>query len=549
MAEAGGGINIPSFLQRAFDDAGDSITSTLQDVTGVMKQGTQSVEAQSAAIQDSAKAKNEVARLTALARLKRETADKQASAAIGTNPEASSYIIAAMSDSILNIKAELDQRDTALQEKLDTKFGDDPVGWIVNQFTIPGDIVAYEHRQKKLIETGEVMDKAIARTTANAAMNAAIDAGTGMEKIAAEENQNLAEARIKVETANQNLVQMNLQGINIRRAVNKEQFDMTIAANNADVQQQQLQLSRSHLQIAQRSADLQEFMKTLAIDEKTEKAELLAVQQNKLDRTTATLGMPRMSVAEYRTLTGKRKDLLQDAMGDVDIEEGRLGFNAAAALQTANGLNMPLTPGGNIVREKLIGWMAGVEAADPTWKTKDPGQKNLAIQKEIETRLKAEAKNVPDEDGVYSPPPLSAVLKIPAVASMGIAKDLSVLGASQNYKTSATDIFRIVSEKIVNSKSPEEKSQLIKQTAAEIATMYEAISVDNRTQRLYKKLVIPPLTPATGFNVNVYTGSGWSGSQMINMMDKAQVENALIRRAVRAEADASTGLNPPQGVQ
>lgn len=537
MAEAAGigGVNIPDYLKTALTKAAGTVSDTFTDVSSIMTQAGSTSVAEQAAMKESAAAKSEVERLQTARKLSKEAANKAQIAEFGTNPEASSYVLSSMAHSLIQQHGELIQRDKALQSKLDTKFGDDPIGWLTNQFTIPGDVLAFAHKAEALDRTNAVMEKLLARSKDVVALNAAIDSGTNLEISAALEKQNMNEAIVRSSEAQQRLQTMNLNAVNIRRATTMDSVRIMLDAQNMDFKVQELQLQRAAGWRAEQALVLQREMKELAMDEKLEKMETKVILQKKLNNIAAVTGSKPITVGEYMAASGKTRDMYERLMTDPDIENQRIGYNTAVAVETANQYNFPLTPGINYVRDKLIKIAATAPALIPVGQTPydklKPAEQLAVTQKAYEAAIAKERLAIPIEGGIYSPPSLSKVLEIPTVQMLSLAKDLSPLAQNKETPTDPGLLFATAIDKINRGESTP------KQMAAELKFIFTAISMDNNTQRDYKRLVLPPLTEKAGYKMNVYTGKGWKGLENLDLTNNIQVENALMRQIAQQALD------------
>lgn len=546
MAEAiPGGLNIPSYLRNALSNAQTGIQSTLTDVSDVMASLATSSANEQTATMEGARAGSEAAKLTAARKLQKESDNKAATAEIGTNREASSYIIAAMSHDIISAQQELRQRSKAVQEKIDTKFLDDPVGYIGNQFTIPGDLLSLQVKEEQWKRDHAVMQALLATSKDIVALNNAIDSGTSLEIAAALEKQNLAAAQASVAEQQIKLGKMNLEGANIRRAGTMEQAQLVIAAQAADATQQRLQLERSAGARAERSLQLQEEMKGYALEERLarkeereQKVEVRAIVQNKLINLAKLTGSNPMTVLEFEKLSPQKRAELETLMSDPDIEEQRLGYNTAVAVSRADTFNFPLNPGMNYVRDKLHAVTATAPASIPAdktpWEKLKPAEQLAVTQALLQKKVIDERRNVPYEGGIYSPPSLSATLSIPLVSQMALAKELAPIAAvDKTAPTSADVILQAAVDKVKRGEASPA------QMAAEFTAMYQLIAADNNTQRAYKRFVLPPII--NNYSTGVHIDPSFRGKpEIVNTLDAGQIENAIWRKAV------AQGLGKPQ---
>lgn len=218
-----------------------------------------------------------------------------------------------------------------------------------------------------------------------------------------------------------------------------------------------------------------------------------------------------------------------------DLANGVLGSTPYTALDTANKYVVNGAPGLNQVRTKLTETVANFAANDPTWHSKNPGERDAVGSKIINEATRKELTGIPDEGGIYSPPSLQMTLAIPKVQSLSLTQDLAPIAvADKLYPTKSNDIFTAAINRIESGKSD------VKTMAKEISTIYQSVQVDNNTNRQYPKLAIQPLDPKTGYRVNVYNGvSGWGGIKNVDAINPVAIEGTLMRILIERQAAAA----------
>lgn len=476
---------------------------------------------ESSAIMEQATAAAEVLAIDERQKLAKTAKSQRSAAIIGTDPDATTSILQSMMGTIHGISGELDVRDAAIQKKLDTGFMDDPLGWIVNQFSLPGDVVAYNNRLQKLNEKEELLGRLQEKTKNQIQINENISANTSEEKIAAMNVANMAIAKAKVAQSEQALAKAGLDTMSIRMAANGQQWQMAVGLNNAMNQEQHLVLARSANTIAQRNLELNTELKNLQIQASENVQEAKAALQSKLDKATGVLGMNRITVAEFQMLSGPVKNILESAAADPNIEQGMIGRNMADSIAKANSVNAPLTPGINGVRRILTNIKGGVlKDNENTWKSFTPEVQEQKVQEKYEVRIKQEIANIPDAEGIYSAPSLVKVLEIPMVASTTIGKTLAPLAKILDYPTKSAELFTTGLNLITTGKLTPD------QAADELSGIYTSIVVDNNQQRAYQRLSVPR---QKSFNASIQTSAGWGGSTTLDLSNREAVKNAYIR--------------------
>lgn len=512
----------------------DNINASLIDAGKILDSANAANAQAQAATSEDAQAQVIINTVQMNARLKTQQRTASEAAFFGTDPDADTYMVKALGDDIRTTQADIMQRDKMINEKMNTSFFDDPISYIANQFSLPTDVASRNARVSQLEQREETLSKLNALTTEAGQKNMTIEQNITAATVNASNTKLLNAAIIANANSQKEIAQLGLTGINVRMAGNKQQFDAVVAGHNANVQEQGLSLQKAQFGLAQqreaREAEAQKsrleldtLIKQSTIEDKQKKAESEALLQDKLNRATSTFSMAPITLNEFKLMSGKQRDKLEQMMMDPDVQNGRAGPTPAAALDTMSGLNIPGNPGLNMTRSKLIAiQVAEKEKLGQMLHSMKPEEVQMKVNKGIEDTVKKEANNIPAVGGFYSPPPLQKVLTIPAVAATSLAQELAVFGKDPQAATDANMIFRVAND--LAAKDPSKIPQL----ANEIATIYAAINVDNNTTHQYNKLALPAL-PSNQFKTQVQTGKGWSGAEVINMANKVNVEATLIR--------------------
>lgn len=540
-------LHIPDYLKSALNDAAGVISDSFMDLGQIMRSGQQASQAEQEAIKERAQEQNNAARFAASKKLALEAANKIQSAQFGTNPTAESYVLASMAEDIFSIKRELDTRSKAIQGKLDTKFLDDPVNFIANQFTVGADIVGYAHRADALKLTSDVMDSMLHKSQAAVALNNAIDAGVSLEQVSALEKANLADAAVKVADVQHKMAAMNLTGLNIRKATSMDQVQLMVAANNAEANYQRLEMDKAAAIRAEMSLQLQKEEAAYRRADKQERDEDIAYQQRKLDRVTETAGMNKISVRELKGMNPKTREFLEAAMFDPDFQSGKLGANTAVAIQRANQYLPSLPAGMDYLRDIIMDITAKTPTKNPGYERLSPAEQLALQQKDIETKRKAELESIPPTKGFYSPPPLAKILELPMVKVLPIAAVLASYATTPEYPTDPSMIWKAVDGMVATGKLTSA------QAAANLDVMFAQVQVANNTDRIYKRLAIEMLSDKTGYKMTTYTGAGWGSAQVVDYRNRAQMENIFERNKARRSYMMTTQgpvpVDPTRGEQ
>lgn len=555
-APAGGGNavnNAAVDIMGAFSKAQQAVGSAQADLAQQQQKLNKGGEAQQDAIKAGGEAAVAIQTETEKAAIKLQTQRSAVAAEWGANPDAPSYVLGRMAMDVLAIDKELDTRYNKLQgqrssieEKQNTGIFPNPLDWIYSSLTLPSDIEAfnlsagsYNLAKERQSEKLELTRQLIARSSEEGTLLATINTGASETRLAAMNAATKAKADADVALSQMNLAKLGIDVLNIRAALDERSFTNTIALNNALGERERLQLSRTAEQRAIESHNLQmEVSKWTLEDKKGNRAaedELTA----RLNRATKVYGIAPLTWTQLKLMPdGKMRAELEKLMIDPDVQEERAGHNPVDAVMRLNNLNARSTGADGLTR-KAIGDMILAGHQDPTVQMLKGPEQLYAIQKQVETRLNTELRNIQMEGGVYSPLPLKGTVTIPAVQALKISQGLNPLAAAnEQYRTKADDVVNIAIDMI-------QKGDLNEAAAAkEISILYKAMQTEMNTTKQFSKFAVPRLDDKTGYKQTV-TGSftSWKGSQVLDMTNQAAVENFLTR--ARISRDLATGLNTP----
>jgi hypothetical protein len=465
--------------------------------------------------------------------LNRAGRNQEAAAFFGVNQEASNSIVQAFAQDLIERDKELTASGNDIKARQQRSFGDDPLGWIYDQFALPEEIAAHNTALSEFERKAETLQKLGTLADAQIARNNAIDANTSaaISRMAADKA--LATAEINAQNARQKAMQMGIQLGSVRLATTQQAFSNMVAVHQAGVAVQHLQLSRQTLDLNREQKELQRKNLELMIEKKDEDAQARAELQANLDRATGILGLRRVTVAEYDHAPQKTKSALFDVMSDPNIAQGRLGYDTVDALETANNLNAPLTPSVTEMKKVLTKWTAQVATSDPTFNALKPDQKHVKTQEYIAGKVKIEANDIPEVGGIYSAPSLSSVGQIPVVTETILWKSTfaPIAAAQKNKPTSPQAFFDAAASLVLDGKMD------IERASTEIATTFKAVAMDNTQNRDYNRFALPI---QNNYRTSIAVHGGLVDRvKVIDMSNPTEVKNALMRNLAMEKASKS----------
>lgn len=540
MAQPAGNLDIADLIS-AKSALTDSITASYGDLLNSRKDLLDLGARQKEGIKQVSEGEVEKNVAEQKAEIAKKAHNTQAASIFGTNPDASSYILAAMSEDVLNIEKDLSNRDKMIQQKLDTGFADDPLGWFVNQFTIPADIAAYNNRVGTLNQKNDMMKSMLTKTTEAYAVNAGIDTAASVEKLNALNKITLGKAQVDMANSEAMVAQLGLSQLNIKNALDERQFQAVVQTQNAQVRLAELALAQSRESREREEGVLKQELQRLQITAHKDDLENKAMFQAKLDKATDTFQMARVPLKEFLTWTGARKDVMDRLMSDPDVQNrGIMANSPAKAVEMFNAMGTTGSPGANIIRKQLTTISNEVaETNSALWKNKTPAEKFELIDKKAEAIIKREYANTPNTGSIFSPPPLAAsITTSPSVQTSALAQALApIAAADKNAPTDASLIYKTALDLVASGKvTPED-------AAHQATLLYQGVVSSNNFNRPYSRFA---LEGPTEFKTNVYTGNGWTGSKIMTLTNEAEWQAALTRGAIAAKKPSAETFGIPQ---
>lgn len=542
-------------LKTGFSAAASQVSDSVGDFMNIMSRATATKAAAGAATMGAASAEATVSDLEEEQAIAHKQANSGAIAALSTNRDASSALLATLSAGIVNGQQDIDARAKMIDQKIDVGITDDPLQWLANKFTLPVDIAGYNARVSQQNQRQAAMTSAEALLSKDAADISTIDSSDSISMLAAKHQVILNKAAAAVAESKYQLAGLGIEALNARNAATTDVFNMQDRLYGAVVQGVSLQQKEVELNI--QSADEKQRVRTNDIADQyrqTQEGDIKLRDQYRsdfqaaIDKTTAVLGMQKISIDMIPNLRPDMKQALFNAMSSVITDQNgftTLGAAPVLAMNNVADLNAPLTPG----TRKTYDFMRSV--ADPTIQqlakagTKINTQEaQVAINSAIVSEANRQKANIQPTGGVFSPPPLSAVLNSPSLTNvwkLGLRPELQALAtANPAHETDANEILTVAALKIAGGK------ETLEQAAADISTIYTHIKMDNEFQHRYTLFgIVPP----DGFNTQVNTGGmSFRATAIYDMTNQVQMQNALLQ-IMRSQQLTGAGLTSGAGLQ
>lgn len=513
-----------SGLIDSFSTAKDAILQGVNNIVGAVSQGKKAYAGEQQAIQRGGEAAASVSDIDQAAALKAKMDTANVTAQLGTNPDASTFILGQLGQKNIELQKDVQARYEDIGKRQDVAPWDDPIQFLFNRLVLPYKQEALKTKQDQLQEQMGFTKGVQEQTTQAAANMNAIDTAASSQLLAAKHQQILAETELRANNAMADAAKFTISAVSPMLAANSEQFDLLYKLNTAQVQNRDLQLAEGRFGLEKTQKELYDFNKQLQIEARQDDLNAKAAITTKLGNVAAVTGTNALSYPEFEKLSAPARMQLEKLMSDPNFDKGRLGFTPAEALSVANEFEFPLTPGANIVRKALVGIEQGVISQNSaTWKSFPQDVRNNLVNGAIQDTANKEIKNIPAEGGIYSPPPLNSILSIPSLQKLPLSAALAPLANNKQYAMKADDIM---SEAFKMVKKPED----IPAVAAQVSQLYKGVIQANQSTKQYSLFALPELSEQSGFHTMVHTNYGWKGFETMDMTNQAAVTAALTRQ-------------------
>jgi hypothetical protein len=541
-----GFIDLPS-LMAASTGAVSSFRASQADADAATASARRAAETDQAGIEASTTAKQAINDIEGAANATRQAHVSAATEAWGTNPNAASYVIDKMGTDILAREQDIANRQDMITKKLDVNFLDDPLQWMVNQFTVPFDQQALEGAQAAVDEKKNVATMLLAKTTQIAASDAIIDEASAT-KVAAQKNAELAgQAMQQVAKSQTELARLGLTAASIKNANSRDSLDALMRYQSAVAQNSQLQMEREKVDIAKQSLEINRAYKdvaTQAAQGNLDGQRQIEANLVKLQRLTG--GSNPTTYKEYASLPANRRAALDDLMSSLNFAEGRVANSPSEALEAVDKSHLQLPPGAtqNVLKLKSLRDDTIAQVTPIMWNTMKDDAKQYALNQTVKQEVRREVANIPTQDGFYSPPSLLAVIAANKyLGASPISQALAGTATINDGRVPADPsviVNKAVELAISGKMSPADAADNVNQ-------IYKGVLATTNEIRQFKLLSLPELSPATtGYNTTVRDING--NSVQLNMLSKPQLEAYITRRIILDRMYTGGVLNNSLGV-
>lgn len=428
----------------------------------------------------------------------------------------------------------------AIQEKDSVSFLDDPLQFIINQFTVNDDIRAHnaamqvKDTAKSHIDEINAMSDATARNQVNFSQSitqASIDAASQIA---------LKTAEIAAAEAKSKGVGYNIEGL--QAAINASKEDLAIKFNvlNAKTQQENLQLQLDNF-----SLHKQEFQWKKDDRETQYAADEMIVGriqkglQSIYGSQAPDLNNNPKAAKQYLSLFKSNSPAGKEAVEAFMLGgAGTFGNPATVVDLLKSGVNVKFTPSQEAIKNLFESADRELDAKfkiDPLKTPKDARERQQMLNAEIKNKLDQMARNIDpgSSTNVFNVGSTAALITMPGVKDTALVQ--KVLGPAIAAGARLSDPTQLVSAAVAAVNRGQIK---LEDAIGGITALYQKGVETNNQERDFVKLgIAPPRTYNTTLKTN--QNAIFGGSDIVNLTEANSVKRAVLRMMATSRLSGS----------
>jgi hypothetical protein len=469
------------------------------------------------------------------AKIKAQSDSINAATAIGTNPDAASFIMAYEGNAWRESSAAAIQAKNDLQDKLNLKITDNPAQWVLNQLTMGSTIQAADSAQavadahkERLMTAQKLTQEAVVTNTALMQTVTQASAESHLKSVQAAIDMNVD--RVKIANAGNNI-----QGIQAMQGLSMQQVSLMNTANQTETAAEQFEMQKKEFNLRQQQFVMQKKQFDAAMEDRTQTKEQEQIFSNYIAKGLSAMGYeqdaltPGPKLLAFYKAGGERYKQALAIGQNLTASNGYpvISENAGVTARVIATTGAPLKPtDGNIRTLLQTSW---AQANDPKFAAMNqydvnkPEQVMGATSKLATTEATKMLGDV--ESGgvtnIYAPQGMAQVVNaIPAVAQSNFVQKVLqpqlATGVPQDFR--ASTILGLAKAAIQNGTIP-----LNADTIQEIRNTFNAAVIQNENTHAYRGKGLPNQST---YNTNLTTGF-MGGLQKYNFNDVKDVSRAL----------------------
>jgi hypothetical protein len=318
------------------------------------------------------------------------------------------------------------------------------------------------------------------------------------------------------------------------------------AIQELDIRKQQLDLQLREYDQMSRIRD--EQMKTLQYRNFQEAGQRQSTEllDGKVRQLSGVLGVDLPNYDAFiKMQDGPLKQLFNQLLTSTTTGDNFAWSNVgtAQAINLLNNSRVTLPAGQELLRQELTRmYMAKLTSLGPTAKTFTPDQLMEVLNKSIKTDVQSQLNGITDKGSIYSLPSLNTTISLPGIQGTQLAGLLATIGRNadgspnQTYETKASDVVNVLQNEI-------NAGRLTAPQAADMVTnFYKTASTWLAATKAYNRMAVPSPLEVNSYKAFVPAVSNiFGGVNVLNMLNKPEVENYFVRRIIGEQPTMGTG--------
>lgn len=468
---------------------------------------------------------------------------------LGIDPSAKADVLTALAKTISESYAQKDAALQKIQQKRSVSFTTDPLGWLVNQFTINDDIKQHNAADARGDAAVAEYSRINTLTQASNLTHTQLQQNITEASIAATK-QNIANtAAIQAKQALQRGLTYNAQGIQAVLSAKSQELSAVQAVFGAETSQAQLELAlqnaartREEFEWRKQEKSLQEQEDNVIIEKINRGAQIRMGEGAKLLRA----GTPEAKTAISLLKSGSpvAKSIQDDYLRG---EQGILAPSPSLALDTIKTQSVNLSPAQYPVRQVLEQALATVQNM-PGFDPKNKAAVTAAIDSVTKQIIDGQLKkiNPNDPSNIFNIPSLSQVIKnVPELQALPVVqKVLAPRAKAGDNLSQPADVFIAVAKAV-------QSGELSYAEALDMPLIYQrAVGINLAAKNLDNFGIVPSKELSKyGYRVELASSTKLFAAKEIVDLTKIDMFARMLNKAMaQAAVDAQIERNKGAGL-
>ena len=480
-----------------------------------------------------------------------QTAARQIATSLGANPDSQNFALGRLGQEFWETFNQARGVQDKIIEKNSVGFFDNPVKYLMNQATVGGDVELYNALAMKGNTALSAMQEINQTVVSSAAAQRSIAESVTRDSIKAALDAQAIGAKIQGLELQQKNLSYDMDSIKLLMSNNDRTLQRAMQMNQVQVQQQQLAISAGHLRLAQSEAAER------AKDRATKLAEKKEGEQGWVEATriynigagiqgfaAQTPDQLKASIA-YQGDVGRKKfeqfysaGLVAAGTGAKVIGGATVGDSALTIMKNNSPLNAGMQPTKDFLSQI---WQKSLSSIAATGGKPTEAGVVAAVNSLVDKQLKVMAADVskdPYGKNIYQAPDLKTMMTLPSVANSKFGQVVITPQIAGGGLQTNPEVLIDAGISAVRA-----GTMTVQEFTAGFTNFFNEAKQFNNATKNFKAVNLPLQST---YNTSVYTGTSlpFGRHEIVDLSNPTQVNNFLMRRVTRQQAEAAKGPYP-----